>query len=155
MSTIIKDAYLSNRDKNLAIVQAIDIASINSTALHALRRLGLGQKVDIHNSLDSHNIVKAGKQAESLGLITMDKSPKGRKVTLHLTMLGLLFIPLLKAYDDNRQAIKAKEEQQRIQAYNLSQAAPKMLSAIRFVLADLNSQLDYEARIILESAIKF
>lgn len=32
-------------------------------------------------------------------------------------------------------------------------AAPRMADAIRFVLSDLNSELDHEARLILESAL--
>jgi hypothetical protein len=32
-------------------------------------------------------------------------------------------------------------------------AAPELLSALQFVLADLNTELDYEARLIVEAAI--
>lgn len=58
-----------------------------------------------------------------------------------------------KVNGDAREIARVRKNKETDANAQLIAAAPKMADAIRFVLEDANTELDYEARLILERAL--
>ena len=121
---------------------------LTSMAIHAIRRAGHGEIVDVTHwgRHDSGSSIKALDALLAGSFMELHETPKNRKRTLALTDKGRALVPLIREQDK-----RAKAEQQAAteawgRAERIRAAGPALLKALDALVRDWDS-LDPDTRV--------
>jgi DNA-binding MarR family transcriptional regulator len=116
----------------MSALDGTPLEGLNATALHIIRRLVNGQKVEGRWGLSHGSSVSAAfHEVEERGLIERQPTPKGRKTYVVLTNKARATIDALKAYDREQSTENASLQAERDKRDRIERAAPQMYELLK------------------------